>query len=172
MTLVQEIYDFRFSNIVTIVEGAVEKVVDGLEVVQNAYQKWAKMWNAMNPDDEVDSSVDISSVQSALASYEQSVTDWVNSKLALYSSQAFDDFVDTLDSDISSSILSALSSTSSGTSTSTTSNTSTTTNTTNNSGTSYSITINGATINADSQSELIEQLITIAENKTSVTTSS
>jgi chromosome segregation ATPase len=166
LEVLQEIYDFRFNNIIENVQGATEEIVGALVVSEKAYEKYAEAWNAMHPKDAISSSIDISSVIATNSAYQKSVAEWETSKLAKYTTDAFDKYTSQIGNGISDSILNKLNnySTNNSVSNSGSATAYTTNKTTTN---SKQVNINGAiNVNTENASDLIDQLLSIAENKT------
>jgi len=171
LELLQVVYDFRFNNITTIVSGAVSNILEALIQTEADYEKFAEMWNKMHKeDDQIPSSVDISSNVSGTASYKQSTTDYQTGKLSLYSADAFEKYASQIGNGISESLLSKLSnySASVGVSTST-SNSSTVNNKSNSSSSSTTnVNISQLDVNTKDAQTLLNQLLIIVQNKTNL----
>jgi len=170
LELVQTVNDFRFNNIVVNVQASVDNVLQGLEVIAKAYEKYAKAYNKMHPDDTISSSIDISDVQSANTSYKKSVSDYQANVLSSYSAEAFEKYASQIGSGIGDSLLSKLNNYSSSTSNINNTNNASTTNNSNKSTTSNTtnVNINQLDVNTKDAQNLLNQLLTIVKNKTNL----
>ena len=144
-------------------QSSVDNVLQGLEVIAKAYEKYAKAYNIMHPKDKISSSVDISDVQSANNTYKQSVTGYQANVLASYSTESFEKYASQIGSGIGDSIVSKLNSYSSSTGVSTSTSNSTTNNSNKSTTSSTSIVINGVTVNADNAEDFLSSLLTKAK---------
>lgn len=82
--VLQNIWDWRWSNLVEIANMSTEQILDLLKIEGDAYNKYVDMYNAMNPDDTL-SKVDLSSFFDAYNNYQfTSLKDYVNDKADLY----------------------------------------------------------------------------------------
>lgn len=165
LELLQVVYDFRFNNITTIVSGAVSNILEALIQTEADYEKFAEMWNKMHgEDDQIPSSVDISSNVSGTASYKQSTMDYQTGKLSLYTADAFEKYASEIGNGISESLLSKLSNYSASVGgTTSTSNSSTVNNKNTSSSNTTSVVINGVTVNADNAETFLTSLLTKAK---------
>ncbi|NYC68623.1 hypothetical protein FHX84_004742, partial [Clostridium beijerinckii] len=167
LELLQVVYDYRFNNITTNVAGAVNEIVAGLNVISEAYESYAKAWNKMHPDDKIPSSIDTAQVQSDNSTYQKSVIDYQNSKLSLYNADVFEQYYKQIKNGITDNILTQLGNYSlpSGNSINTSNNSVVNNKNTTTSKTTQ-VTINQLDVNTKDAQSLLNQLLTLVENKT------
>jgi hypothetical protein len=117
LELLQVCYDFRFNNIVTIVNQSVDNIIEGMQVIAEAYEVYAEAWNSMYPNETISSSIDTSQVSASQTKYNTDTTAYQTSKLSLYTSDTFEKYADQIKSGIEESLLNSLGNYSSATST-------------------------------------------------------
>ena len=166
LELLQLVYDFRFNNVIINVSGAVNQIIEGLKVIAKAYEEYASAWNTMHPDDEIPSSVDMAGVNSANTNYQKSVSDYQTNKLSLYTSDAFEKYASQIGDGISKNLLGKLNNYASSIGVS--SNSSTINNKSTSSVSTTNVNINQLDVNTKDAQNLLNQLLTIVKNKTSL----
>lgn len=166
LELLQLVYDFRFNNVIINVSGAVNQIIEGLKVIAEAYAEYASAWNTMHPDDEIPSSIDMSGVNSANMNYQKSVSDYQTNKLSLYTSDAFEKYASQIGDGISKNLLGKLNNYASSIGVS--SNSSTINNKSTSSVSTTNVNINQLDVNTKDAQNLLNQLLTIVKNKTSL----
>jgi hypothetical protein len=162
--LLQVLYDFRFSNMVTIAEESNNLIMEGLVVAEEAYEKYREMEEAMGINV---SDISIADVQKQLESYKETVNDWTSSKSSLYSSNAFSAYANQVGNSLASALTSSLNSAVA----SSTINSRNSSNTTNNSSSNTTtVNINGVQVQADNAQEFLQSVLKLANSKTNLTT--
>ena len=81
LSLLQRVYDYRFTNIVSITKGSMDLVMEALVQCEEAYKKFAEMQENMGIDV---SKVDINGVIKDFEDYKKSVENWNTNKQKYY----------------------------------------------------------------------------------------
>lgn len=169
LELVQIVYDYRFTNIVSIGKSSTDMIVQALVVAESAFEKIVDIWNETHKEEEWIKNIDISTVVADMNTFKESVLGYNNSKVGyyddknnpLYNEALRSNYTDTskyakqsaytLDS---SNLLSSMSNN--------------TTNNNSNAKTIYQTSISGVTVNANNGEELLDSFISLVERETNL----
>lgn len=167
LELVQIVYDYRFTNIVSIGKSSTDLIMQSLIVCEEAFEKIVDIWNQTHKEEDWIKNIDIKSVVADMNQFKESVIGYTSSKSSLYddnnnplyNSDLRSNYVDT--SKYASQSAYAL-----GTSNLLTSANAVTNNNTSSAKTVYQTSVNGVTVNADNAKEFLNSIVNIVGNLT------
>ena len=84
LELVQIVYDYRFTNIVSIGKTSTDMIIQALVVCEEAFEKIVDIWNLTHKEEEWIKNIDIKSVVADMDKFKESVLGYTNSKAGYY----------------------------------------------------------------------------------------
>jgi TP901 family phage tail tape measure protein len=166
--LLQVVWDFRFSNIVEIVDNAGVIISQALQAWSIAYEDFAEIWNKMNDEEhQIANKIEIKDALSTINNTHTTVVQWDTDKSKLYNQDTFDQFTKNIQGNIQDSLLNKLNNYSGTFGTSSTTSSSSTVN--KNNTTTSNITnlyMNQVDVNTKDAQNLLSQLVSLVSNKT------
>jgi len=84
LELVQMVYDYRFTNIVSIGKASTDLIMQALIICEESFEKITEIWNKTHAEEDWISNIDISSIVADMDAFKKSVSDNISNKASLY----------------------------------------------------------------------------------------
>ena len=167
LELVQIVYDYRFTNIVSIGKASTDMIMEALVVCEKAFEKIVDIWNLTHREEDWISNIDINDVVADMNNFKESVLGYTNSKAGYYDDNNNPLYNEDLRSNyVDTSKYASQSAYTLGASNLLSSNNAITNNNTSSAKTVYQTSVNGVTVNADNAKEFLNSIVNIVGNLT------